>query len=139
MVQFSIFVFLFVAFSLALPLVADIFVHGRDNLLYRVISEARKSPQMSFVTRFAALRDPSPARLFLRELRSLCFSLAVAFLLAVILNVPRSSLIILANDTPKANPVSSEYFSAGPTLCHPDSPCFNFFRTLSPRWIVYLT
>jgi hypothetical protein len=36
---------------------------------------------------------------------------------------------------PKNNPTSTKYFSAGP-LCQPDSPCFDSFRTLSPRLLL---
>jgi hypothetical protein len=36
--------------------------------------------------------------------------------------------------TPKTNPANRKYFSAGPTVCHPDSPCLDSFRTQSAHW-----
>jgi hypothetical protein len=45
----------------------------------------------------------------------------------------------LCSENQKTNPASTKYFSAGPTRCHRDSPCFDSFRTLSTHWILCLS
>src|SRR5208283_5045286 len=40
--------------------------------------------------------------------------------------------------TARTNPANRKYFSAGPTVCHPDSPCLDSCRTQCAHWILFL-